>query len=140
MNKVKLVVIHKNGNVVYFEDGKIAKNISLEEIKDDAIVLDISEVIDTKDGVNMMMCSPTVDVRLKDGEIYYAPSVSNQVLDALLSFEQKLQSLHLKMKEYGIAGPLDIISAEQYVRNWQSIGAKVGKLLNGQIDWGLNND
>ena len=131
MGKVKLVVIHKNGNVVYFEDGKIAKNIPLEEIKDGAIVLDISEVIDTKDGVNMMMCSPTVDVRLKDGEIYYAPSVSNQVLDTLLSFEQKLQSLHLKMKEYGIAGPLDIISAEQYVRNWQSMVLS-GTLVNGK--------
>jgi len=82
-----------------------------------------------------MMCSPTIDVRLKDGEIYYSPSVSDHVLDDLLSFERRLQTIQNEMRKLGMAGPLDIISAEQYIRNWQSIGAKVGLIKDKEIQW-----
>lgn len=39
------------------------------------------------------------------------------------------------MRKLGMAGPLDIISAEQYIRNWQSIGAKVGLIKDKEIQW-----
>lgn len=132
---MRLVVIHKNGNVGYLEDGSIVKNVTIEELPNNTPILDISEVMNTKNGINLMMCSPTIDVRLKDGEIYYSPSVSDHVLDNLLSFERRLQTIQNEMRKLGMAGPLDIISAEQYIRNWQSIGAKVGLIKDKEIQW-----
>lgn len=135
MYNMRLVVIHKNGNVGYLEDGSIVKNVTIEELPNNTPILDISEVMNTKNGINLMMCSPTIDVRLKDGEIYYSPSVSDHVLDDLLSFERRLQTIQNEMRKLDMAGPLDIISAEQYIRNWQSIGAKVGLIKDKEIQW-----
>lgn len=72
---LELVVLHKNGNVAYLNDGRILKNIALDDLPDNTNILDLREIMDTKDGIYMMICSPTVDVRLKKGEIYHCPTV-----------------------------------------------------------------
>ena len=132
---LELVVLHKNGNVAYLNDGRILKNIALDDLPDNTNVLDLRDIMDTKDGIYMMICSPTVDVRLKKGEIYYCPTVSENAIETLMSFEQKLQQLQKIMRKNGIVGPLDIISKDQYIENWCSIGAKLGVVRNSFIEW-----
>lgn len=96
MYNMRLVVIHKNGNVGYLEDGSIVKNVTIEELPNNTPILDISEVMNTKNGINLMMCSPTIDVRLKDGEIYYSPSVSDHVLMAFYHLNEDYKPYKMK--------------------------------------------
>jgi len=133
--KIRLVVVNKDGNAVYFDDRTIGFNADIEELPDGTQVLDISEVIDTEAGINMMTCSPTIDASLDEGDVCLAPSVTDQVLNSLPKYERELQVIQNRMREVGLAGPLDAVLPEQYTRNWLDIGGSLGYVRNSKIEW-----
>lgn len=133
--RIRLVVVNKDGNTVYFDDRTIDFNIDIKTLPNDTPILDISKIMNTKKGINMMICLPTIDASLKDGEMCLAPSVTDRVLNNLPKYERELQIIQNRMKAVGLAGPLDAVSPEQYTRNWVDIGGSLGHIRNSEIEW-----
>lgn len=122
--------------------------ISKDTDYSDCIFLDKIPAIATDEGYKWVFSGPLVDVDLKDGECNELGEVS-EILEMAMDGNAygNLLKLHnaqkaksddvekakkLKTKK---RGALDQVSRKEYVLGWLERGARIGRLVNGELVW-----
>ncbi len=96
-----------------------------------AVVIDKRSAVDTDDGVKIVFKAPMLDL---DAPRAFNPSDVSPILAAGLSQPGNAYGGILAM---ALAGQLnlDSVNLEGYTQYWREAGARIGKVVNGAIEW-----
>lgn len=100
--------------------------------------IDLREAVETPEGYDMCIRGPMVDVNLKPGEVDWMgeppPLMAQAMLEHGNQFGQLL-ALHMvqRMSNDRKPGSLDSVDVETYCRMWKAVGAKCGRIRDGQF-------
>lgn len=124
-----------------------------ESIPDGCPVIDKRGSIDAGPGIRLTIGGPMVNVDLADGEVDACPDLNGSIIAAAVISEpgnefgtlarihnasrarRALASAHNTSEHREAPGPLDFVSAAEYVRLWRNVGARIGAYQNGVIVW-----
>ena len=110
-------------------------NVTGESRSDDinlegAFVLDKRAVLEDRPGLAVSM--PMVDSELKPEAVDRCPQPSGAMLAGLQGSFKQLATI--KAADPKFSG-LDTVSVETFVDLWRKVGARVGRIIDGQIEW-----
>ena len=142
---VKLVVFSPAGDRTYSTEGETSKGYGTPEkphaaagkdIPDGTPVIDNRAAIDTDKGFGWVFAGPMVDVNIPWGAVSKCPAPTPEMATGLQGAFATLAGLHLAARqEKASAGPLDMVSVEEYVNGWRDHGARIGRYQGGNIEW-----
>lgn len=107
-----------------------------------ALVIDKRPAIETEAGYRAVFRFPLVDPDLEEGKIDRLPDLKDSIVAMALRsqrdnrFGTMLRDHEAARKQQGEApGPLDHVDPVTYARLWKSVGARVGRVKSGKIEW-----
>lgn len=96
-----------------------------------AIVLDkVDALNNNKEAVKYVINGPMVNVDLGPGEKQLAPEIPEYMMAALQGGFQAIAQ-----NEKINPGSLDYVDMQTHIKNWVNLGAKVGQVKNGKVEW-----
>tara|TARA_R100000306_G_scaffold61072_2_gene62735 strand:- start:375 stop:890 length:516 start_codon:yes stop_codon:yes gene_type:complete len=105
---------------------------------DGAPCIDVRDAVDTDAGYRWVFSGPMVDVDLPAGEVSgidLSPG-SSMVADAIGKQADTYGTLvRLHRASTSKAGPLDSVAIPEYLAGWYDNGARVGVVVDGEIQW-----
>lgn len=95
--------------------------------------IDKRAAVQTIEGVKLAISGPMVGVDLSDDEIERCPEPSSLMVATAHPINQSMLAIHHVTKAANPYGSLDYVCIREFMRLWQSVGAKVGYIRNGQF-------
>jgi hypothetical protein len=141
---VKLVVFSQGGDRVLRTDGTCSgygtperpHAAAGEDIPDGTPAIDNRAAVETDTGFSWVFAGPMVDVNIPWGVVNKCPTPTPEMVAGMQGVFSTLTGLQLAARqERQAAGPLDMVSVEEYVNGWRDHGARIGRYQDGQIEW-----
>lgn len=148
----KLVTFGRGGDTLYFSAGNTCRGYGSPEhphaainneshaIPDGCPVLDTRPAVETEAGFRWVMRGPLVNVDLPDGAEDHMGDPSPIMRGAMLGSGNVFGAMLTAQEVFRAAepaepGPLDSVCIRVYVEGWRKVGARVGRYVNGRIEW-----
>lgn len=102
---------------------------------DGAVILDKRAAVQTPEGLLWVFKGPIVDVDLDDGDcdVLGSHDISVSLAAGVEGVYAGLLASHVG--NAAARGPLDSVSMGEYIQGWVDRGARVGRIVDGDVVW-----